>query len=122
MKHIYELAKTLYHSNPSSPPLASIEDHLRDVRQALLKGRFYIGVRSVSKSGMSRVLAMAYVDKYGDLQEVWPVVYKLAGCDKNNRIKGTGMNMCFAAQQDLFQELCPNMWNQGKMPRYNHLP
>ena len=122
MKHIYELAEAIYASNPNNPPVASIEDHLLDVRQALLKGRLYIGVRSVAKSGMSRVLAMAYVDKYGDLMEVWPAVYSLAGCDKNKRIRGGNMDMRFAAQYDLFKALCPNLRYQDKMPRYNHLP
>ena len=119
MKHIYELAKSLYESRGDIRSVASLQDHLT---YALLKGRFYIGVRSVSKSGMSRELAMAYVDKYGVLQEVWPAVYSLAGCDKNKRIKGCGMDMCFAAQYDLFHILCPKMRYQDKMPRYNHLP
>lgn len=122
MKHIYELAKSLSESSPDIRSVASLQDHLVYVRNAILKGRFYIGVRSVAKSGMSRTLAMAFVDKYGVLQEVWPAVYHLAGCDKNNRIKGCGMDMLFAAQYNLFQTLCPNMKYQDKMPRYKYLP
>jgi len=123
MKHIYEIAKSLYEYRDDIHSVASLQDHLIYVRNAILKGRFYIGVRSVAKSGMSRELAMAYVDKkYGVLQEVWPAVYSLAGCDKNKRIKGCGMDMCFAAQYELFQILCPKMRYQDKMPSYNHLP
>ena len=122
MKHIYELAKTLYESRGDIHSVASLQDHLTYVRNALLKGRFYIGVRSVAKSGSSRVLAMAFVDKNGVIQEVWPAVYSLAGCDKKNRIRGSGMNMLFAAQYNLFQTLCPNLRYQEKLPRYKYLP
>ena len=122
MKHIQELAKSLYESRDDIYSLVALQDHLLNVRQAILKGRFYIGVRSVAKSGMSRVLAMAFVDKGGLLQEVWPVVYSLSGCDKNNRIRGCNMDMCFVAQYELFQTLCPNTWHKEKMPRYKHLP
>lgn len=122
MNHIYELAKTLSESSPDVRSVESLQDHLIDVRKAILKGRFYMGVRSVAKSGMSRTIAMALVDKYGELQEVWPAVYSLAGCDKNNRIKGGGMDMCFAAHYNLFQNLCPDMRYQDKMPRYKYLP
>ena len=123
MKHIYALAKEIYESNPTNnPPLASLQDHFMEVRKALLQGRLYIGVRSVAKSGMSRTLAIAFVDKYGDLYEVWPAVYRMAGCDKNNRIRGGNTNMLFAAQYNLFQELCPKMKYQDKMPRYKLLP
>ena len=122
MKHIHELAKSLYESRSEIHSVASLQDHLIDVRKAILKGRFYIGVRSVAKSGASRVLTMAFVDKHGELQEVWPAVYNLAGCDKNKRIKGGGMDMCFAAHYNLFHTLCPNMRYQDKMPRYKYLP
>lgn len=122
MKHIHELAKSLSESSPDVRSVASLQDHLIDVRKAILKGRFYMGVRSVSKSGASRVLTMAFVDKTEVIQEVWPAVYSLAGCDKNKRIKGGGMDMCFAAQYNLFQYLCPKMRYQDKMPRYKYLP
>lgn len=122
MKHIYELAKSLYESRSDIHSVASLQDHLIDVRKAILKGRFYIGVRSVAKSGESRVLSMAFVDKYGELQEVWPAVYHLAGCDKNKRIRGCGTDMRFAAQYNLFQTLCPKMRYQDKMPHHKYLP
>ena len=122
MKHIHELAKSLHESRDDVYSAESLKDHLLDVRQAILKGRFYIGIRSVAKSGASRVLAMVFVDKDGEIQEVWPAVYSLAGCDKNRRIRGGGMDMCFGAQYDLFRELCPNMRYQEKMPRYKRLP
>ena len=122
MKHIKEIAKTLSESRSDIYSAEALQNHLTEVRHALLKGRFYIGVRSVAKSGASRVLSMAFVDKYEVIQEVWPAVYRLAGCDKNKRIKGGGMDMCFAAQYDLFHILCPKMRYQDKMPRYRHLP
>lgn len=122
MKHIYELAKSLYESRDDIHSVESLQDHLTLVRNAILKGRFYIGVRSVSKSGMSRVLAMAFVDKTGEIQEVWPAVYHLAGCDKNKRIRGCEMDMRFAAQYNLFQTLCPKLRYQEKMPHHKYLP
>ena len=120
-KHIYALAKNLQ-SRPDVHSVVGMYSLLMEVRTAILKGRFYIGVRSVSKSGMSRTLALAYVDKSGVIQECHPAVYILAGCDKNNRIRGGNMNMLFAAQYNLFQELCPKMKYQDKMPHYKLLP
>ena len=105
MKHIHELAKTLSESRSDIHAVESLQTHLNSVRNAILKGKFYIGVRSVAKSGGSRTLAMAFVDKNGELKEVWAEVYRLAGCDKNRRIRGGGMDMCFAAQYDLFHIL-----------------
>lgn len=94
--------------------------HLQEVKQAILKGRLYIGVESVSASGMSRVIKIKYI-KGNKLQGVDDLVYKIAGCDKNNRITGCGMDMLFAAQYNLFVTLCPRMRYQDKMPRYNEL-
>ena len=95
-------------------------EHLLEVRQAILAGRLYLGVESVSKSGMSRVIKIKYI-KNNDLHGVCGFVYKIAGCDKNHRIGGCGMNMLFAAQYNLFKSLCPKLRYQDKMPRYNEL-
>jgi len=48
-------------------------------------------------------------------------IYKLAGCDKNRRISGCGMDMLFAAQYNLFRALCPGKRYQDSMARYNSL-
>lgn len=93
---------------------------LKAVRKALLNGRYYTGVEKVSSSGMSRVINIRYVDN-NKLYGVSDEIYQLAGCDKNHRISGCGMDMLFAAQYNLFRALCPNMAYQTKMKRYNSL-
>lgn len=93
---------------------------LLEVREALLKGRFYIGVVSSSKSNMSRIIKIGYI-KNNKLQGVSDSIYELAGCDKNHRISGCGMDMLFAAQYNLFLNLCPRHKYQKSMPRYNQL-
>lgn len=93
---------------------------LKAVRKALLNGRYYTGVESVSSSGMSRVIKIGYIDN-NQLHFVTDDIYSLAGCDKNHRISGCGMDMLFHAQYNLFQALCPNMRYQDKMKRYNSL-
>lgn len=93
---------------------------LLEVRKALLKGRYYTGVESVSKSGMSRVIAIRWI-KDNELYYAPDFIYKLAGCDRNNRIGGCGMDMLFAAQYNLFQSLCPRHRYQDSMQRYRSL-
>lgn len=100
--------------------IESQEKHLKEVKEALLKGRLYLGVESVSKSGMSRTIKIKYI-KDNKLHGVGDLIYKIAGCDKNRRIKGCGMDMLFAAQYNLFVTLCPRLRYQDKMPRYNEL-
>lgn len=96
------------------------EKHLKEVKEAILKGRLYLGVESVSASGMSRVIKIKYI-KNNKLHGVNDLIYKIAGCDKNRRIGGCGMDMLFAAQYNLFTTLCPRLRYQDKMPRYNEL-
>ena len=91
--------------------------HLKD---AILNGNYYTRVDKVSPSGMSRTIEIGYIRK-NKLFKVDDFVYKLAGCDKNQRISGCGMDMLFAAQYNLFQKLCPNMRYQDKMKQYNYL-
>lgn len=93
---------------------------LKAVRKALLSGRYYTGVESVASSGMSRIIKIAYIAD-NKLHGVGDDIYKLAGCDKNHRISGCGMDMLFAAQYNLFRALCPEMRYQNKMQRYNSL-
>lgn len=91
--------------------------HLKD---AILSGRYYTRVSKVSPSGMSLTIEIGYIRK-NKLFKVDNFVYKLAGCDKNQRIGGCGMDMLFAAQYNLFQEVCPTMRYQEKMKQYNYL-
>ena len=100
--------------------IKTYEKELKEVKQALLKGRLYLGVESVSASGMSRIIKIKYI-KDNQLHGVSDLIYKLAGCDKNRRIKGCGMDMLFSAQYNLFVTLCPKMRYQDKMSRYNDL-
>lgn len=94
--------------------------HLADIKQALLAGRLYLGVDSVSRSGMSRIISIRYI-KGGKLRNVCDWVYtELAGCDKNRRIHGCGMDMLFEAQYRMWRKLLPKTPYQ-KMPRYNQI-
>lgn len=96
------------------------EQKLNDFREALLKGRFYVGVESVARSGMSRTLKLAII-KNNQLIHAPSYIYKMAGCNKNGVISGCGMDMCFAAQYHLFAALCPGLKYQDKMPHYHGL-
>lgn len=92
---------------------------LIEVKQALLDGRYYTFVESVTKSGMSRIIKIGYIAN-NKWQGVSDEIYKLAGCDKNRRISGCGMDMLFAAQYNLWNALCKELPYQ-QMPRYNSI-
>jgi len=94
--------------------------HFTEVKEALLNGRYYTGVEKVSSSGMSRTIKIKYI-KNNKLHGVSMDIYSMAGCDKNQRISGCGMDMLFAAQYNLFLTLCPNLRYQDKMQQYNNL-
>lgn len=78
---------------------------LTRIKNALLKGRFYAGVKSVSSSGMSRNIELAYIynNKLFKIRD--KEILSLAGVSKNGRISGCGMDMLFHAQYTLFQNL-----------------
>lgn len=130
MKHLIKLAEEQFKADlkrydwmKESDKDRWVESNLQElkaVRKALLNGRYYTGVESVSSSGMSRVIKIAYIDN-NKLHHVTDEIYKLAGCDKNHRISGCGMDMLFHAQYNLFRTLCPNLRYQDKMKRYNSL-
>jgi hypothetical protein len=130
MKHLVAIAEAQFKADLKRYDWMKEEDRdrwvesnlqeLKAVRKALLNGRYYTGVESVSSSGMSRVIKIKYIDN-NKLHGVSDEIYKLAGCDKNHRIGGCGMDMLFHAQYNLFQVLCPNMRYQDKMTRYNSL-
>lgn len=130
MKHLIKLAEKfvaadlkrydwMKESNKQSY-IDSYVKELKAVRSALLNGCFYTGVESVSASGMSRIIKIGYIAD-NKLYMVRDELYQLAGCDKNHRISGCGMDKLFHAQYNLFQALCPNMRYQDKMKRYNSL-
>ena len=111
--------KTGYSLTPDKLDAMNLSE-LKEVRKALLKGRFYMGVESVSSSGMSRIIKIKFIDN-NKLHGVTDSIYKLAGCDKNHRISGCGMDMLFAAQYNLFQALCSDKTYQKDMPNYLNL-
>jgi len=82
----------------------SVETMLARILAAMKDGRYYTRVESVSKSGMSRVISIGWIEN-NQMCHAPDYVYRLAGCDKNNRIGGCGMDMLFAAQYNLFTTL-----------------
>lgn len=59
---------------------------------------WYVTVERVSRSGMSRTLTIRHIEKgHSWGRECLDVLYWLAGCDVRNRISGCGMDMAFAA-------------------------
>lgn len=99
----------------------TFEEVLMDLRTALLKDRYYTSVLKVSKSGMSRTIAIAYI-KNNELYRLGNKhILALACVNKNGRIEGTGMDMLFHAQYTLFRYVCPNHDHTKSMTRYRSL-
>ena len=122
-KHITELAKKLHEQDAKEARFPTsvecYEETLTNLKFALLNGRYYTSVESVAASGMSRVIKIAYI-KNNRLHQVHDSqILRLAGCDKNGRISGCGMDMLFSAQYDLFHALCPKHRYQSAMKQYN---
>ncbi len=96
---------------------------LTKIKNALLKGRFYASVQSVSRSGMSRKIKLGYIYKnklhiIRDKQ-----ILSMAGCNSKGSISGCGMDMLFQAQYILFQNLHGNYKRanyQKRMKQYNN--
>lgn len=100
-----------------------IED-LTKIKNALIKGNYYTGVTSVSKSGMSRIIELAYIYKNKLCKITDKQILSLAGVSKNGRISGCGMDMLFHAQYTLFQNLHKSYKQahyQKRMANYNNL-
>jgi hypothetical protein len=89
---------------------------LTRIKKSMFDGRYYSGVESVSKSGMSRIINIKWIEN-NSMSHAPDYVYRLAGCDKNRRISGCGMDMLFAAQYNLFQILC----DQKRTPYQTHM-
>ena len=133
-KHIKKLANALatedlkasdYWTEEQRPQLAKWRiEELTRIKNALLKGRFYAGVDSVSRSGMSRIIRLAYIHK-NKLHTIRDEeILSLAGVNKKGRIAGCGMDMLFHAQYTLFQNLHKSYKQahyQKRMPQYNNL-
>jgi hypothetical protein len=110
-KHIKELSRELTKNEEPQYRETSkdyILQELTRIKNSLLNGRFYAGVVSVSRSGMSRKIKLAYVYK-NELRTIRdPQILKLAGVNKNGSISGCGMDMLFHAQYTLFHNLHTN--------------
>ena len=80
-------------------------NELTRIKKALLTGRFYAGVMSVSSSGMSRKIKLAYTykNKLNTIRD--EKILALAGCNKDGKIGGCGMDMLFHSQYLLFNNL-----------------
>ncbi len=97
---------------------------LTKIKNALLNGRFYAGVKSVSASGMSRIISIAYIykNKLHTIRD--EQITALACMDKKGRIGGCGMDMLFHAQYSLFNRLHTSHKKanyQKRMKNYNLL-
>jgi len=97
---------------------------LTRIKNALIKGNYYTRVTSVSKSGMSRTIELAYIYK-NKLRKIRDEqILSLAGVSKNGRISGCGMDMLFHAQYTLFNNLHKSYKQahyQKRMAQYNNL-
>lgn len=99
-------------------------EQLTHIKNALTGRRYYTRVETVSKSGMSRTIAIAYAHRNRLIHICDKLILDLAGVDKNGRIGGGGMDMLFAAQYNLFHSLHGNgnrAHYQKRMARYNSL-
>jgi hypothetical protein len=116
--HIYNLAKSMSETDY----IGYYYSELLRIKNALLKGNFYAGVQSVSRSGMSRIIKLGYTYKNKLISIRDPKILALACCDKNGKISGCGMDMLFHAQYTLFHNLHANYKRaryQTRMKRYN---
>ena len=92
------------------------------LREGLLTGNYWTAVRSVSASGMSRIIVVSVLANNEFFTITQPEILDLASIDKNGRISGCGMDMLFAAQHSFFHFLCPDKDYTKEMPRYRDLP
>ena len=107
-KHIYKIAEEFTKDEQIKYREHSKEYILREltrIKNALLNGRFYAGVISVSSSGLSRKIKLAYIYKNELITIRDPKILKLAGVSPKGNISGCGMDMLFHAQYTLFQNL-----------------
>ena len=99
-------------------------NELTRIKNALLKGNYYTGVVSVSRSGMSRRIKLAYTykNKLRVIRDKY--ILSLAGVSENGNISGCGMDMLFHAQYTLFIKLHRNYKQanyQKRLKEYKNL-
>ena len=99
-------------------------NELTRIKNALIKGNYYTGVSSVSRSGMSRKIKLAYTykNKLRVIRDKY--ILSLAGVSENGNISGCGMDMLFHAQYLLFNRLHKTYKQANyskRMARYNSL-
>ena len=107
-KHIYKIAEEFTKDEQIKYREHSKDYVLREltrIKNALLNGRFYAGVISVSSSGLSRKVKLGYIYKNELITIRDPKILKLAGVSPKGNISGCGMDMLFHAQYTLFQNL-----------------
>jgi len=125
-KHIKNLSKELTKNEEPQYRETSkdyILQELTKIKNALLNGRFYAGVISVSRSGMSRKIKLAYIYKNELITIRDPKLLKLAGVSSKGNISGCGMDMLFHAQYTLFHNLHTNYKKanyQNRLKPYNN--
>tara|TARA_E500000305_G_scaffold38959_1_gene29826 strand:- start:743 stop:1162 length:420 start_codon:yes stop_codon:yes gene_type:complete len=98
-----------------------IKNELTRIKNALLNDKFYCRVNSVSRSGMSRNVTLAYIYK-GRLRTINEKEILNLATIRNNKIGGCGMDMLFHAQYSLFNSLFRTYKQahyQKRMKRYN---
>lgn len=82
-----------------------IYTELSRIKNALLKGKFYVNIEYVSKSGMSRKINIGYIYKNNFRHIRNKHILKFACINEKGLIGGCGMDMCFHAQYSLFNKL-----------------
>lgn len=94
----------------------------KELRQALLKGRYYTRVVKVAESGMSRKIEIGYIKNNVLYKMYRPEILEMAGISKTGRIDECGMDMLFEAQYNLFLSLFGKKKRyQTDMKRYNEM-
>lgn len=113
----FESKKVRPHDEYDDSKNSFLVKQLYNIREALLKGRFYASITSKSQGGCSRVIALGYI-KNNELVIIRDrYLLKLAGCDKNGRMNGYDLNGIFVAQHKLFTFTCPSHDYNEDMPR-----
>lgn len=126
-KHIQKLAEKINSEKGTEYEQIRFDyltKELQRIKNALINGNFYAGVISVSRSGMSRKIKLAYTYKNKLIRISQPEILKLAGVSINGSITGCGMDMLFHAQYTLFMNLHTSYKSanyQRRMKQYNNI-
>lgn len=126
-KHIENLARNINSEKGTKYEQLRFDyltQELYRIKNALLNGNFYAGVISVSRSGMSRKIKLAYTYKNKLIRISQPEILKLAGVSAKGSIGGCGMDMLFHAQYTLFMNLHTSYKRANyskRMKQYNNI-